>query len=709
MAPWLQYTLSALALTTPSRPDLPKLSRKAFLKGSAAAAGLAILGRPDAANAGLGSARVAVTTAPPIKGEFQSLDSLEGLSPGKRRQVESTLSRGQVDSLSQDLEARIEATLSRLQDDARAQADGLRLQQDTEQRLRAAREKVERAQAKQGAGDKKPPSVKRGGKEAAGGKGGEETADAAALVSQLEDQLARIKRDTRASIEQRQEEQEKLQDMLQTQRRLLDQLVRRQELLAKLDAQPEWFNYAAAFGASCVSTLVMHPIDTLKIQEMASKELPPNECALDLSEDDGESGGGSGGGGGGGAGPATERLAASWPPPSNGVAGEMGGAVGTVVPARAAVVEQAAAPAGAPAPAVLASLEEMGAAPLEVSAATATATVEVAGASELDGSDPLFDLKRRGRRLEEMAAAATAIAEEMAVVEAPRGSEAHSSEVAAAVEVAEAKITATAEAATTADSADSSSSKKGEWTLEKYLSLYQGLPAALAKEGPPSAVYLGVYEAAKTRLLATDLLGPFPLLVSLLAGAMGETFGSLLRAPAEAIKSRVQSGADATTGESFQSVLGTPEGRENVQRAWSASLFRDVPFGAIQLAVFESLKAFLINSPSTGGINVDTLQAEALLGAIGGSIGAFLTTPPDVVTVRILTQETDGCSDDTEVCRGEPRGFGEMADEIIKMDGPGGLLTGWQARTGYWAPAIGIFLSCFCGIRQFAVAMNWFQ
>ena len=291
---------------------------------------------------------MAVTTAPPIKGEFQSLDSLEGLSPGKRRQVESTLSRGQVDSLSQDLEARIEATLSRLQDDARAQADGLRLQQDTEQRLRAAREKVERAQAKQGAGDKKPPSVKRGGKEAAGGKGGEETADAAALVSQLEDQLARIKRDTRASIEQRQELQEKLQDMLQTQRRLLDQLVRRQELLAKLDAQPEWFNYAAAFGASCVSTLVMHPIDTLKIQEMASKELPPNECALDLSEDDGDSSGGSGGGGGGGAGPATERLAASWPPPSNGVAGEMGGAVGTVVPARSSGRGAGSGAGGAP-------------------------------------------------------------------------------------------------------------------------------------------------------------------------------------------------------------------------------------------------------------------------------------------------------------------------------------------------------------------------
>ena len=314
----------------------------------------------------------------------------------------------------------------------------------------------------------------------------------------------------------------------------------------------------------------------------------------------------------------------------------------------------------------------------------------MAGASELDGSDPLFDLKRRGggwrrwrRRRRRL----------------PRRWQSWRRRAAARRTAARwqrrwkwrRRRSRPRRRRRRRRTARQQQQQQGEGarTLEKYLSLYQGLPAALAKEGPPSAVYLGVYEAAKTRLLATDLLGPFPVLVYLLAGAMGETFGSLLRAPAEAIKSRVQSGADATTGESFQSVLGTPEGRENVQRAWSASLFRDVPFGAIQLAVFESLKAFLINSPSTGGINVDTLQAEALLGAIGGSIGAFLTTPPDVVTVRILTQETDGCSDDTEVCRGEPRGFGEMADEIIKLDGPGGLLTGWQAGRVIGRPRLG--------------------
>ena len=115
-------------------------------------------------------------------------------------------------------------------------------------------------------------------------------------------------------------------------------------------------------------------------------------------------------------------------------------------------------------------------------------------------------------------------------------------------------------------------------------------------------------------------------------GALGECAGSIVRAPAEAIKSRVQSGVDPSTQVSVQRVLGTREGRENVLRAWSASLWRDVPFGAIQLAVFEGLKSYIINSPQTfNDLDVDTLLSEALLGAAGGAMAAILTVPLDVI------------------------------------------------------------------------------
>ena len=191
-------------------------------------------------------------------------------------------------------------------------------------------------------------------------------------------------------------------------------------------------------------------------------------------------------------------------------------------------------------------------------------------------------------------------------------------------------------------------------------------------------------------------------------GALGECAGSIVRAPAEAIKSRVQSGVDPSTQVSVQRVLGTREGRENVLRAWSASLWRDVPFGAIQLAVFEGLKSYIINSPQTfNDLDVDTLLSEALLGAAGGAVGAFLTVPLDVITIRILTQGTGEQACDEDECT-VPTGILGMARQILDEGGAAALFTGWRARTFYWAPAIGIFLSCYCTFRQQAIAQGFF-
>eukprot|EP00529_Nitzschia_sp_RCC80_P014545 CAMPEP_0113509978 /NCGR_PEP_ID=MMETSP0014_2-20120614/37874_1 /TAXON_ID=2857 /ORGANISM="Nitzschia sp." /LENGTH=733 /DNA_ID=CAMNT_0000405865 /DNA_START=430 /DNA_END=2628 /DNA_ORIENTATION=+ /assembly_acc=CAM_ASM_000159 len=172
-------------------------------------------------------------------------------------------------------------------------------------------------------------------------------------------------------------------------------------------------------------------------------------------------------------------------------------------------------------------------------------------------------------------------------------------------------------------------------------SLYEGLTGNLLKEGPPSALYLGVYETVKSYLVPRanpNLL----LLVYLVAGAAGEMVGSVVRAPAEAVKSKVQSkSADSATAfDAAQRVLGTPEGLQNVLRAWSASIGRDVPFGAIQLATFEVIKAAILNNPNID-FDSSTLQAEAIIGAFAGALGAFLTTPADVITTRIITQSIE--------------------------------------------------------------------
>lgn len=262
-------------------------------------------------------------------------------------------------------------------------------------------------------------------------------------------------------------------------------------------------------------------------------------------------------------------------------------------------------------------------------------------------------------------------------------------------------------------------------TAREFLSLYEGLTGNIWKEGPPSALYLGVYETVKSSLLRQIVDPKYLLFVYLLAGAAGEMVGSVVRAPAEAVKTLVQSKAADSALEAAQRVLGTPEGRQNALRAWSASVTRDVPFGAIQLAVFELVKSGILNNPNID-FDSSTLSSEAIIGAFAGGCGAIITSPADVITTRIITQRTDvveydvaeGYADYSLAGDGtnttkifqqqKPLGVIEMGLKIYREEGLGAFFTGWSARVGYWAPAISIFLTCYCSVRQLGVKYDIF-
>jgi solute carrier family 25 S-adenosylmethionine transporter 26 len=233
---------------------------------------------------------------------------------------------------------------------------------------------------------------------------------------------------------------------------------------------------------------------------------------------------------------------------------------------------------------------------------------------------------------------------------------------------------------------------------------YKGIFANIVKEAPSSALYLGIYEFARTYLTSTPL-GDQPLVIYLLAGAMGELFGSLLRAPAEAVKTRLQvgisdeDGVEITALTAAKQVIFTQSGRENLFNSWSTSLLRDIPMGAVQLAVFESAKTYVISSP-TINLDVSTLSSEALFGCIGGSIGAFITTPADVITTISINSLSD-----VNLAQYREKSPMEVLQMLNAEGGMAALFTGWRERTLYWTPAIGIFLSIYCGSRQFALSV----
>jgi len=156
----------------------------------------------------------------------------------------------------------------------------------------------------------------------------------------------------------------------------------------------------------------------------------------------------------------------------------------------------------------------------------------------------------------------------------------------------------------------------------------------------------------------------------------------------EAIKIAVQ-GSGMSVIDAAKTVLGTDTGRRATIRAWSAALWRDIPMGAVQIALFEGVKTFIIESPDISW-DVNTLAGEAIIGSFAGFVAAAITVSPDLIVTKINLESRNG----------RQVGISEVAKEIYDEQGLKGLTAGVLARSLYWGPAIGIFLSCYCSIRQ---------
>jgi solute carrier family 25 S-adenosylmethionine transporter 26 len=383
----------------------------------------------------------------------------------------------------------------------------------------------------------------------------------------------------------------RLLERRRTEAEFQEKLLRRKVVEGKLQAQSQWVVYGAALGASVLSTVVMHPVDTVKVRKQAAKATETKTNGNDTDE--------------------AQRVFE-----------EM---TGVRVPVPVPVPVQVGVGVG-----------------VEASAAASAAA-------------------------------------------APVGAEASRA-------AAYASATSAASSAPTIASASIFAPLGVPLTPAGVASLYDGLLPNVVKEGPPLALYLGIYEALKTALLATDLRSS-PVTCYLLAGAFGELAGSVLRVPAEAVKSTQQSDASLTLRDALEVNFATAEGRANCVGAWRAAVTRDVPFGAAQIAIFEGLKVTLAGMahPPLDG---DSFLGEAILGAIGGGVGALISAPADVVVTRLIKQQSAAEAGETRLSATE------MAARIRHEGGLAAFFTGAGERVLYWAPAIGIFLTAYCRIRH---------
>ncbi|KAK4601647.1 hypothetical protein RGQ29_010985 [Quercus rubra] len=180
--------------------------------------------------------------------------------------------------------------------------------------------------------------------------------------------------------------------------------------------------------------------------------------------------------------------------------------------------------------------------------------------------------------------------------------------------------------------------------------LYSGLAGNLAGVLPASAIFVGVYEPTKQKLLKS-----FPENLSavahLTAGAIGGAASSLVRVPTEVIKQRLQTGQFASAPDAVRLIVA----KEGFKGLYVAR--RD------------------LNDPE-----------NAIIGAFAGAITGAITTPLDVIKTRLMVQGSAN----------QYKGICDCVRTIVKEEGSHALLKGIGPRV-LW---IGIGGSIFFGVLE---------
>ncbi|XP_043721291.1 S-adenosylmethionine carrier 1, chloroplastic/mitochondrial-like isoform X2 [Telopea speciosissima] len=210
--------------------------------------------------------------------------------------------------------------------------------------------------------------------------------------------------------------------------------------------------------------------------------------------------------------------------------------------------------------------------------------------------------------------------------------------------------------------------------------LYSGLAGNLAGVLPASAIFVGVYEPTKQKLLRIfpENLTAF---AHLTAGAIGGAASSLVRVPTEVVKQRMQTGQFASAPDAVRLIVAK-EGFKGLYAGYGSFLLRDLPFDAIQFCLYEQLRiGYKITAQR------DLKDAEnAIIGAFAGALTGAITTPLDVIKTRLMIQGSAN----------QYNGISNCVQTIVREEGPAALLKGIGPRV-LW---IGIGGSIFFGVLE---------
>ncbi|XP_008237469.1 PREDICTED: probable S-adenosylmethionine carrier 2, chloroplastic [Prunus mume] len=210
--------------------------------------------------------------------------------------------------------------------------------------------------------------------------------------------------------------------------------------------------------------------------------------------------------------------------------------------------------------------------------------------------------------------------------------------------------------------------------------LYSGLAGNLAGVLPASAIFVGVYEPTKQKLLKA-LPENLSALAHLTAGAIAGAASSVVRVPTEVVKQRMQTAQFSSAPDAVRLILAK-EGFKGLYAGYGSFLLRDLPFDAVQFCIYEQLRiGFKLAARR------DLSDPEvAMIGAFAGAVTGAITTPLDVIKTRLMVQGSEN----------QYRGIYDCVRTIMREEGSPALWKGIGPRV-LW---IGIGGSIFFGVLE---------
>ncbi|KAJ7517679.1 hypothetical protein O6H91_21G034900 [Diphasiastrum complanatum] len=238
--------------------------------------------------------------------------------------------------------------------------------------------------------------------------------------------------------------------------------------------------------------------------------------------------------------------------------------------------------------------------------------------------------------------------------------------------------------------------------------LYRGIIPGMAGSLVTGATYFGFIESTKGWLeeKRPHLAGPW---AHFLAGAAGDTLGSVIYVPCEVIKQRMQVQGSRKAWEQAYSRAAIPSSKLSVTNVYYSGLFhatrfilkhegwkglyagffstlaRDVPFAGFQIMFYEAFREaverghrkWYLKGLSKSNQHEFSSYEEFLLGGAAGGLSAFLTTPLDVIKTRLQVQGTSM----------RYKSWHDALQVIWRTEGFRGFFKGCVPRVVWWCPA----------------------